>query len=550
VTDLPPDTLRRILDAGQAIVAHLDLETVLDHLLETAREVTGARYAAIGVLNEQRTGLARFVTRGVDEETHRAIGDLPRGRGVLGILVQRPQALRLADVGRHPESYGFPAAHPPMKTFLGMPIMIRDEAWGNVYLTEKAGGEEFSEADEEAIRLLSGWAAIAIENARLYADLALRRNELERAVRGLEATTDIAKAVGSETELVRILELIVKRGRALVEARAVVLLLAEGADLVVASSAGQVASTADGSRIPIAGTATGDVYRAVQPERIEDVPERLSVHEEALGVVGAQTGLIVPLIYRGISLGVLAAFDHLGEEAVFGREHERLLAFFASSAATAVATAQTVQRERLRHSLEAAEQERRRWARELHDETLQGLAGLQMLLSSYLRQGDPAALEGAVSEAVAQLAKEIANLRMLITELRPAALDELGLEPAIESLAKRLSDVEGIEVDVDVHLGGERLGGELETTVYRIVQEALTNVAKHAGASRAVISVVRDNGQVQAEVRDNGRGIDLDSPSGGFGLVGMRERAALHDGSVDIAPGERGGTTVIARFPV
>jgi signal transduction histidine kinase len=550
MSELSGDTLRRILQSSQAIVAHLELETVLDHLLETARDVTGAQYAAIGVLNEQRTGLARFVTRGVDEETHRAIGDLPRGRGVLGILVQRPQPLRLADVGRHPESYGFPAHHPPMKTFLGTPIMIRGESWGNLYLTEKAGGQEFTEADEEAVGLLSGWAAIAIENARLYADLSLRRNELERAVRGLEATTDIAKAVGSETELSRILELIVKRGRALVEARAVQLLLADGSELVVAATAGQVASSADGIRIPVAGTAAGDVYRAVQAERIDDVPERLSVAEEELGVVSAQTALIVPLVYRGLSLGVLAAFDHLGEDSVFGREHERLLTFFASSAATAVATAQTVQRERLRQSVEAAEKERRFWARELHDETLQGLAGLQMLLSSYLRQGDPAALQEAVGEAVNQLAREIANLRMLITELRPAALDELGLQPAIESLATRMADVEGIDIDVDIQLGDERLRGELETSVYRIVQEALTNVAKHARASRAAVSVVREDGRVCAEVRDNGRGIGSEASSGGFGLVGMRERAALHDGTVDIEPGEHGGTVVRAAFPI
>jgi signal transduction histidine kinase len=550
MSELTSEKLRRVLDAGQAIVADLDLESVLHQVLETARDVTGAAYAAVGVLNEERTGLERFLTSGVDEQTHRAIGDLPRGRGVLGVLIDRPEPLRLARVGDHPTSYGFPAAHPPMETFLGVPIVARGEVWGNLYLTEKAEGAQFNEGDEEAAVVLAGWAGIAIENARLYADVASRRNALERAVQGLEATSAIARAVGSETDLSLVLELIVKRGRALVDARAVVLLLSEEREMIVAASAGQVTVRARGGRIPVAGTAAGDVYLSGEPERLADVPARLALDEEALGVVGAQTGLLVPLVYRGTRLGVLAAFDRLEGDPHFGDEHERLLLSFAASAATAVATAQTVERDRLRHSIQAAEQERRRWARELHDETLQGLAGLQMLLSASLRKGGADGLEEAVGEAVGQLAHEIANLRVLITELRPAALDELGLEPAIESLAARVAGVEGIEIDVDLALGDERLPGELETTIYRIVQEALTNVAKHAEAGRVAIRVARDGNQVHAEVRDDGRGIELDGSRGGFGLVGMRERAALHDGTLDVSPGEAAGTIVRADFPL
>src|SRR5271167_3885837 len=159
--------IRRLLDVGRALTTELDQGLVLDRLLETAREITGARYAALGILNEQHTELAQFLTSGVDEATHRAIGDLPRGRGVLGVLIERPQPLRLRDVSQHPSSYGFPAGHPVMHTFLGVPILIRGQVWGNLYLTEKADGE-FTEADEEAAVILGEWAAIAIENARLY----------------------------------------------------------------------------------------------------------------------------------------------------------------------------------------------------------------------------------------------------------------------------------------------------------------------------------------------------------------------------------------------
>ena len=208
-------------------------------MLQTAREITGARYAALGILNEQRTELEQFLTSGVDEQTKRAIGDLPRGRGVLGALIEHPQPLRLADVGQHPSSYGFPAGHPVMRSFLGVRSGSAGEAWGNLYLTEKEGGE-FTERDEEAAVILADWAAVAIDNARLYETSERRRQEAERAIRGLEATRDVAVAIGGEIALEHVLELIVKRGRALVGARSLVIMLRDGDELVVQASAGHV----------------------------------------------------------------------------------------------------------------------------------------------------------------------------------------------------------------------------------------------------------------------------------------------------------------------
>jgi GAF domain-containing protein len=238
-----------LLAAGRSLVADLDLESVLDRVLEVAREVTDARYAALGVLDEERRELERFLTVGIDEATHRAIGDLPRGRGVLGVLIEDPRPLRLESVGDDPRSYGFPPGHPPMERFLGVPVVIRGQAWGNLYLTDRTDGEPFSEADEEAATVLAEWAAIAIENARLYEGVARRREELERAVRRLEASTTIARAVGGETDLSRVLELIVKRGRALVDAQGVLILLREGPGLVVAATAGEVPAGLRGSRL-------------------------------------------------------------------------------------------------------------------------------------------------------------------------------------------------------------------------------------------------------------------------------------------------------------
>src|SRR3954462_759192 len=159
--------LRRLVDVGRSLVTELDPEAVFERLLEVAREITGARYAAIGVLDERREHLERFLTVGIDEETHRAIGDLPHGRGVLGVLIRDPRPLRLTDVGAHPQSYGFPLGHPPMTTFLGVPIIIDGQAWGTRSLTEKEAGD-FTDADEESAVVLADWAAIAIANARLY----------------------------------------------------------------------------------------------------------------------------------------------------------------------------------------------------------------------------------------------------------------------------------------------------------------------------------------------------------------------------------------------
>ncbi len=547
--------IRRLLDVGRSLMTELDLGAVLDRVLETAREITGARYAALGILNKERSELEQFLTSGIDEETHRAIGALPRGRGVLGVLIERPHPLRLPDVGRHPSSYGFPAGHPVMQSFLGVPIVIRGQAWGNLYLTEKQGESAFDERDEEAATILADWAAIAIDNARVYEISERRREELEKAFRSLEATRDVAVAIGGEVALEHVLELIVKRGRALVEARSLVIMLRDGQELAVRASAGHVRDM-HGARLPIADSTAGQVLEHRRPERITDVPGKLRTAPSEFGVLDAQTALLVPMLYRGEALGVLAAFDRGRHGDVFGEDDEQMLRTFAVSAATAVAMAQSVQADRLRSSLAAADAERRHWARELHDETLQGLGGLRVLLSSALRRNDPDRAQEAMREAVDHIEQEIGNLRAIITELRPAALDELGLSAAIEALLERHRVQSGFEVESELLLPGPstregRLEGDLETAVYRLLQEALTNVAKHARADlvRVRVAVGEVGEELSIEVRDDGVGFDPETMSEGFGLAGMQERVTLTGGTLVIDSGEQ-GTLVAARMPV
>jgi two-component system, NarL family, sensor histidine kinase DevS len=546
--------IRRLLDVGRTLTRELDERLVLDRVLETAREITGARYAALGILNEQHSALAQFLTSGVDEATHRAIGDLPRGRGVLGALIEHPEPLRLADVGQHPSSYGFPAGHPVMRSFLGVPVVIRGQTWGNLYLTEKRGGGEFTGADEEAVVILADWAAIAIENARLYETSERRRTELEKAFRGLEATRDVAVAIGGEIALEHVLELIAKRGRALVVARSLVIMLREGEELVVTASAGHVEDMS-GVRLPIADSTSGNVLENRRPERITDVAARLRIAPSEFGVPDARTALLVPMVYRGEAMGVLAAFDRGAEGDVFREDDEQMLRTFAASAATAVALAQSVRSDRLRSSLAAADAERRRWARELHDETLQGLGGLRLLLSSALRVEDLQRTREAMREAVMHVEREIENLRSIITELRPAALDELGLRTAIEALLDRHRERGGFRIEGELDelpvscADEERLEASLETAVYRLVQEALTNVAKHADASAVRVTVREHDGELSIEVRDDGRGFDTSTTSDGFGLAGMHERVGLAGGTLSVESSEQ-GTLVRARLPV
>jgi signal transduction histidine kinase len=558
--------IRGVLDLARGVLTELDLDVVLERVLESAQELTGARYAALVVLDESRSELSRFITRGIDDATHATIGALPRGRGVLGALIEDPAPLRLADVGAHPRSYGFPRGHPPMRTFLGAPILVGEQPFGNLYLTEKAAGEQFSAEDEEALIVLAELAGVAIDHARRYTGASERRDELERTVATLDATTQIALAVGGETDLEVILELVAKRGRALVGARVLLIELRRRQELVVAAGAGELPAGVIGQSIKLRDSLAGQALRARRTLRLDDEVNRARFEEHGTGRLGvsARGGLVVPLLFRGHGYGALLALDRIVDGPSFSAEDERLLEGFAASTATAVATAQSVANERRRQRLAAAEGERQRWARELHDDTLQSLSALRIGLSSAARSQQPEALREAYRQAVEQLEEGITNLRALITDLRPAALDELGTEAAVEALAERATR-HGIEVDVSIELAHERAlerdgdGGdsplarhipELETAIYRIVQEALTNATKHGHAGRAIVEIHEDGETVHVEVRDDGSGFDTSADTFGFGLLGMRERVELLDGTLQVESSPSAGTTVRANFPV
>ena len=550
-------TARGVLDIARSVLGELDVEIVLNRVLESARELTGARYAALGVLSSSRTELERFLTLGIDETAREGIGSLPRGRGVLGELISHPQPLRLTDISEHPRSYGFPHGHPPMRSFLGVPIMINDTPFGNLYLSEKQGGEQFGETDEEAIAMLAELAGYAIDHARRYTGASEHRDELERTVTALNATTQIARAVGAETDLDVILELVAKRGRALVNARLLAIELVRRGQLELAAGAGELPLGLLGQKVPLGESAASTALRTRRSQRLQEPLTRARFDEHGLGTLGveAKGGLIVPLVFQNHVYGVLIAIDRLHDGPEFSSDDERLLEAFAASAATAVATAQSVASERRRQRLAAAEAERQRWARELHDDTLQSLSALRVGLSTAKRSGKQETLEKAVASAIDHLEEGITNLRALITDLRPALLDELGAAAAIQALCER-AERQGLDVDVSIDLAHEqgreqqRHIPEIETAMYRIVQEALNNAAKHGLAKRAVVEVHEKGEELYLSVRDDGSGFDTSEHSDGFGLVGMHERVHLLEGTLDVTSAPGSGTTITAHFPV
>jgi PAS domain S-box-containing protein len=374
--------------------------------------------------------------------------------------------------------------------------------------------------------------------------------ERKRSQSALQAALQIARAVGGETDPARVLEVIAERSRSLVEASSLAILLAEGDELVVAAAHGSLERHLIGRRVAARGTIAEKVLTTGTVARVDEVSEWPRSALTALGV-NATSALVVPLAFRGTRFGVIEAIDRIaGPE--FREDDDPLLLAAAASASTAIATARSVERERVRRSLRAAEDERRRWARELHDETLQALGGLRVMLSSAYRSGDEQTLSRAAHNALEHLDTEIESLRVLISELRPAALDELGLDAALVALAERAGTTYGIDVRTTIEKlswKASQLDPELETVVYRVVQEAVTNAARHANPDVVEVSLSRVDGEIWVSVADDGDGFDVSTPHDGFGLAGMRERVSLVGGRLELESSPD-GTTVTVALPV
>jgi signal transduction histidine kinase len=538
--------LRALLEAGITLTSELSLDAVLQRLVEIAAELTGARYAALGVIDPSGSQLERFLTHGVDAETQQAIGDPPRGRGILGVLIREATPLRLADLTEDPRSVGFPPGHPPMRSFLGVPILLRGVAYGNLYLTEKEGGAQFTEEDQELVTLLAGQAAVAVENARLY-------ESSTRWSRQLESLHEVIRSLAGETDLRTLLTSIAARLRELVEARLVLIALpTPDGDLQIEAADGDGGAALVGHRLARASSKSGRVLERRQSARVDSMLDDPEVDwESEMRPVGARTGLYAPLLVRGRAIGIIALHDKDGRDSRFSDADVRLVEIFAARAAVAVDLSERVARDALRRVVAAQELERRRLARELHDETGQALTSILLglkPLEDVLHDDTSRAAVGELRELVVATLRDV---RRLAVELRPKALDDFGLVAALERLTQNFEEQTRIEVDLQTTLGTRRLPTEVETALYRIAQEALTNVVKHARASHVSLVLQRRPGAISAVIEDDGAGFDPSSlDDQGLGLVGMRERLALLDGRLEIESSPNAGTTLVVEVPL
>jgi signal transduction histidine kinase len=526
------------------VSAEESLDDVLQKTVDVAAALVVARYAALGVLDRSGSHLQRLVTTGIDDATRARIGDLPSDHGVLRILLREARPVRVADVTKERSFFGFPPGHPPMRSFLGVPIFVRGVVYGDLYLAEKEDGE-FTEADQEIVTLLAGQIGITIEKAQIHEGAV-------HWIRQLEALDELTYSVLKERQdISHLLQVVTRRLRELIRAQGVLIALpGPSGGLRVAAADGEGVADLVGDGVPSESKHSRVLARG-KSERIDSVLEDPEVDQVGARRVGGVSALLVPLAFQDKAIGVVSAFNKNGPDPRFTDDDLRLAEAFVARAALAVHLSERVARETVDAMLEAEEAERGRIARELHDETgaaltavLLGLAAIDEAATlSEARQASTALRETARST--------LEKVGRLAFALRPSALDEFGLVSALKDLSGALEEQGGPKVALEVDLpAGTRLPAKLETAIFRITQEALTNVVKHANANTVRISLALRERSMVLTVGDDGGGFSQGQmPSDGFGLLGMRERVASLNGSLDIESEHGLGTRLRVEIP-
>jgi signal transduction histidine kinase len=539
----PPGTAADALPLTAAVLAAatrspVSAEGTLRAVVQAAVDHVDARYGALGVLTTDGTALDRFVVVGVDDEQRQRIGRLPEGRGVLGLLVEQPRVLRIDDLQAHPASVGFPPGHPPMRTFLGVPVRVGDALFGNLYLTEKRSGDPFTDADAEAVQALAAVAGLAIENARLA-----ERAEQRRAL--LQAGTEVATALLSGTDAGTVLRSVASSVAALTAADLVGVLLPDRDDdeaLTIAAAVGDGATDFEGVRVPLTATHVGRVHRSGVAAVVTDagVDPVLDGHAEVAVEITRSLGpgLMVPLGSPPL-VGMVVALRRRGREQ-FSPDLLEPVTAFAAQTAVALTLARSQARER-RLQLQA---DRDRIARDLHDHVVQRIYATGLSLDRVAR-----ALEDRQPDAAARVAAAVGELDDTIAEVR-AAIFELhqdddrhpgGLRRSVADVVRRVTEGRALRRDVRVRGPVEDLPADLVSDVVAVVRELVTNVVRHAGASRVTVTLTADRDCLRVTVTDDGRG--LDPATARSGLANLADRAERRGGRLSVPP--RGAGTQV-----
>ncbi|GIJ24573.1 histidine kinase [Micromonospora lutea] len=528
------ERLRALLDAVVGIGTDLDLHSTLLRIVQAACDLAGARYGALGVIGPDRM-LHDFITHGISPELHAKIGDLPHGRGVLGLLIDDPKPLRMPDITQHPDSYGFPPHHPPMHTFLGVPVRIRDQVFGNLYLAEKQGGAEFTDDDEEIVVALAGAAGVAIENARLYA-LAHRRE------RWLSATAEITSLLLGEVRRTDALTLVARRAREVAEAElALVLLYDEEADhftVEVVDGLGTQARALVGTVLPAADTSFAGPVAQGRHDSVEDLAHAAPWP----AVLHTGPAVVSPLATADTLHGVLV-IAHSVEHSGVTDDDMTLLGSFAGQAALAMERARgQEEREQL-----VVLEDRERIARDLHDVVIQRLFATGLQLQSTVPLAARSDVAKRINAAVDDLDATIKDIRRTIFELRTPMSAALRTEirEAVEAAAELLGFRPRLELTGPID---SAVPDEIHPELAAVLREALSNAVRHAEATAVSVAVCVNATQVTVTVTDNGVGCDPAAARGG--LVNLRERAERHGGTFEVRRAEPHGTELLWSIPL
>ena len=535
----PRDRKDVLLEAGLALASELSLPMVLQRIVDLAAEVTDARYGALGLIGAGGD-LVDFITTGISVKQRRAIGALPHGRGLLGMLIREPRIVRVAEIRSHPESVGFPPNHPPMTSFLGAPVQAIGRVYGNIYLADKRSAPEFSEDDERSLHILATQAGVAIANASLY-------QESVRRERWLEALREISGHILEGADANTVLNSIAEHARDLAGADAASILTttASPGNLVVAAAVGAYAPKVRKQSVPAAESIAGGVIQTGKVLHTDDASTHARAYQPIIRLGHVGPAIFVPLRVRGRATGTLMVANLKGGR-LFDEATIRLVETFADQASVAIEYSRAqadVQRVGLM-------EERERIARELHDGIIQSLFAVGMgLQGTALLAGSPTTA-ARIDDAVDELDRVIRDLRNYIFGLRPGILADRQLDQALQELGDDLQKRSGARVEVKVDA---ELAASLSSRSHQIVQltrEALSNVARHAQASRSSVRLAREGKVAVLVIEDDGVGFNADSESGGNGLRNMRQRTEAMGGAMMVKSEAGKGTSLQMTFPV
>ncbi len=532
----PKDAL---LEAGLTLASELSLPIVLQRIVDLAVEVTDARYGALGVIGAGAE-LVDLITTGISAKQRRAIGALPRGRGVLGLLIREPKLIRVRDIASQAASVGFPPNHPPMHSFLGAPVQALGKVYGNIYLAEKRGALEFDLEDERSLHVLATQAGVAIANASLYQKTLQRERWLEAQH---EITTDILEGA----DAARVLTSVAEHARDLAGANAAAIVTTSSTpgQLVVAAAVGAFAEQVIGQPLPAANSISGAVMETGQPLHTDDASTHSHGYQPLIQLGHIGPAIFVPLRVGGRSTGTLMVANTRGGNR-FDESTISLVETFADQASVAIGYGRAQAEVRRLELMD----ERERIAKELHDGIIQSLFAVGMgLQGTALMAGSPETT-ARIESAVGELDRVIRDLRNYIFGLRPGILADRQLDQALRELGEDIQKRSSFRVEV--HVDGE-VAALISSRSHQIVQmtrEALSNVARHAQAKQSVVRLARTGKTAVLTIKDDGVGFDVRGDSAGNGLRNMRERATAMGGSLRVSSKAGKGTSLRFTFPI